>query len=210
MKVLNWILNHLKIVLAIVVFGVTLGVVGGSMLGSYNSYIAYEKKYNENDLAVRSAAEAAPKKAEIMDNFSSKLKNKVVATKDDLVVTSGTVGDEEYISALNGTMVLTIELAEKSLVDLDLEMRSAYKDEEDNTLEVKDLLSVIHLRVNGSLMEDEINLPAEDWHHLVLSGFALPKGTTTIELESINGKTQFMPDVMSITFYSNETATIAA
>ena len=41
----EWILDHLKLVAAIIVFGGTLIAIGIIMLSSYVSYKAYEKKY---------------------------------------------------------------------------------------------------------------------------------------------------------------------
>lgn len=199
-KVTTFILNNLRWLSAIVVFGITLIVIGANMLGSYNNYKAYEKRYNENDLAVRSAAAAAAQKVEINNNFSSKLKNHLEITADEMVTAPAQEVNDGYIASFQGKIDIVIDLDDKSFVDLEFVVRVSD--------DVEDLFANVNFRVNDSLMEDEVTLPGGNFEHLVLFGFALPEGKTTISVEAKNNKLAAMPDVESITFHSNAGASI--
>ena len=91
----TWLLNHLGLILGIVTFGITFAVIGFTMLGSYTSYLAYEKKFNETDLEIRSLSGAQPQFIEISDNFKSEYKNKLVLGASDLTVTTS---QEAYLT----------------------------------------------------------------------------------------------------------------
>ena len=75
-KIGAWLLNHLGLILGIVTFTITFAVIGFVMLGSYTSYLAYEKQFNETDLEIRSLSGAQPLFIEMQDNFKSEYKNK--------------------------------------------------------------------------------------------------------------------------------------
>lgn len=204
-KILTWVLNHSKAALAILTFGVTLIVIGAVMLGSYSSYKAYERRYNANDLAVRSAAAASAKRVEVNDSYKTKLKNKLVVDAIDLVEES----EHEYVASGNVTLDLTIELEQTSFVDIDLYVRSAYT-VSDETQPLNNIFSNITFSVNGTVMDEEIDLEGDDaFHHIIFGNFALPEGDVKIQLASKSGKANLMPDVMSIGFYSNAKASLA-
>lgn len=173
----NWILDHLRLFTAIVVFGVTVIVVGIVMITSYTSYKNYEKTYYQNDLDMRSLAAAAPKNVEINDNFKSKYNIKLVSE-----------GTEAKVN-----------LEAKSFADIDVVFKSEATD---------NLLGNMTIKVNNSLIEeDDIAVDNEDWHHLVMSNFALPEGELTVVIESVKNKT--MPEIQSITFYTSAAASLA-
>ena len=113
-KIGTWILNHAVLVLAIFTFGITLIVIGGVMLNSRLSYDAYEERYNENDLAVRSLSPAQPTNIEILDNFKSKQKKKLEFGAEDLKVTSSQqeyiVDDYIYLTQAGGEIFLALLL----------------------------------------------------------------------------------------------------
>lgn len=204
-KILTWVLNHSKAALAILTFGVTLIVIGAVMLGSYSSYKAYERRYNANDLAVRSAAAASAKRVEVNDHYKTKLKKKLTVDAVDLVEES----EHEYVASGNVTLNLTIDLSATSFVDIDLYVRSAYT-VSDETQPLNNIFSNITFSVNGTVMDEEIDLAGDDeFHHIIFGNFALPEGETKIQLASKSGKENLMPDVMSIGFYSNAAASVA-
>lgn len=232
----NWFLNHLKLLLGVVVFGVTFAIVGIVMYKSYTSYQDYEKRFDQNDLAVRSLSPAEPKRIEIEDGFAvykvdgsllsteSTYKNHLTVWAEDLVVTSSS--EEKLMSGANkldtyipnldkgGTISLTLTIEEKSFFDIDFVISSTLEveNEDETTYGVKDLLTNVGFFVNGERMEEEIDLENDglgvNWHHLVMAGFALPAGDVTIEIKSQSGKNNMMPEVRSIGVFSSEVATI--
>ena len=182
----NWFLRHMRLTAAIAIFGVTFIVIGCVMLSSYTSYKNYEKTYYANDLAVRSASAAAPKVVEINNNYKSQYKKKVVADGDKVTL------NENKIS-------LVLELKENSFADIDVVF--TYEATED-------LLSNMNIKVNDSLVEEDgVVVKEEGQHHLVMSGFALPEGALKMEIEGIKNKT--MPEIQSVTFYTNAVASFA-
>ena len=100
---MKWILNHLKIVLAILTFGITAIIVTVVMVSSYTSYKNYEKTYYKNDLEMRSLNPAAPKVVEINDNFKSQYKKSLKAEASEYTTNAG--------------IVFNMELEEKSFAD---------------------------------------------------------------------------------------------
>ena len=231
----NWFLNHLKLLLAIVVFGVTAAIVGVVMYKSYSSYQDYEKKFDENDLAVRSLSPAEPKRIEIEDDFTlydgngnikvtkSTYAKQFTAWAEDLEVSSsneekivnGSSLLDTYIPNLDkgGTISLSLTIEEKAFVDIDFVISSSLETEgEDGTIYgVKDLLNNVTFLVNGETMEETIDLENDgsgvNWHHLVMAGFALPAGDITIEIKNQSGKNKMMPEVRNISVFSSETLT---
>ena len=200
---MKWILKHLRLFTALVVFGITFIIVGITILVSYNSYKDYEKKYYQNDLDTRSDLPAAPKVVEINDNFKSKYKTTLTAYAEDMTYTTTqadyapVTGEETYLPSINGKISVKLELEEKSFVDLDFVINTAATD---------NLLGNVAIKVNNSLIEEdgvEVEHEGEniEWHHLVMRNFALPQGELLIEFESVKGKTA--PDLKNITFYAN-------
>ena len=169
---MKWILNHLKIVAAILVFGITFIIVGLVMLNSYNSYKDYEKKYYANDLEVRSALAAAPKMVEVNDEFKTKYKYTINANAADYNT--------------DGTINLALYLDAKSFADIELVVNGKYTD---------NLLANMSVKVNDSLVEDDTvefgTKPAEgeeaeaEEHHVVFNNFALPEGDFKIEISKL-------------------------
>lgn len=213
-KFINWVINHQKSALAIVTFGVTLIVIGVTMLTSYTSFKAYEKRHDEADLAFRSEQSPSAKSVQVKSSYKSKYGNKLVLNAEDLTVTTEEEYDETgYIPSLStkgGKIDFTFSIEEKSFVDLDLVIRNplAEKDNGDPT-PLEGLLSVVKFSVRGTMMEDEVTLEDNDWCHLVFSGFALAEGDINVSLETLSGKFNYMPDVKSITVYSSVKATLA-
>ena len=231
-----WILNHIRLILALTVVTVTLVVAGSVMLSSYLSYKKYEAQYYADDLAARSKVEPAPKGVEINDKFvsfnrdgfatssKSSCKRKVTAIAEDLVAKKGNTtvkptgeGGESYIPCLNdnGSIGMKFEIVgEASFVDLAFRINSPYhtKVDGEDVYGVKDLFSYINFKINGIVMDGDVDLTNDDdlpdWHLLVMRRFALAEGEYTVEIAPIAGKGAFMPDVRSITVFSNAQANI--
>lgn len=169
---MKWILNHLKIVAAILVFGITAVVIGAVMLGSYNAYKDYERTYYENDLEVRSALAAAPKMVAVNDTYQAKYKYTFNANASDYNT--------------DGTISLALYLNTKSFADIELVVNGKY---------TTNLLANMSIKVNDSLVEDDSvefgTKPEEgeeaevEEHHVVLSNFALPEGDFKVEISKL-------------------------
>ena len=215
-KLGTWLLNHLGLILGIVTFTITFAIIGFTMLGSYTSYLAYEKKFNETDLEIRSLSGAQPQFIEIQDNFKSEYKNKLVLGANDLSVSSTQEGylvnDYIDLTEKGGKISIKLSLEEKSFVDIDFEISTEYvkEGEDGDEFGIRDLISNAQFVVNGETMEEEdINLVNEGWHHLVMVGFALPAGAVTVDISSLSGKTALMPQLKSVTFYSSAVLKLA-
>ena len=212
----TWLLNHLGLILGIVTFGITFAVIGFTMLGSYTSYLAYEKKFNETDLEIRSLSGAQPQFIEISDNFKSEYKNKLVLGASDLTVTTSQeaylTNDYIDLTEKGGKIAIKLSLQEKSFVDIDFEISTEYvvEGEDGDEFGLKDLVSNTQFVVNGETMEeDDVNLDQEGWHHLVMVSFALPAGDVTVEVSNASGKAALMPLFRSITFFSSQVLSVA-
>lgn len=215
----TWLLNHLGLVLGIVTFTVTLGVIGGVMLKSHNDYLEYEKEFYRTDLEIRSISAAQPNYIEIDDSFVSSNANKQVLTADKLTVTTT---QESYlkdgvidITEKGGTIAAKMKLEKMSFVDIDFEVATEYvkeaaSEEEEDEYGVKDLISNVQFIVNGETMEEEgVDLVEKGFHHLVMVDFALPAGDVAIEIKNLSNKAKLVPQLKTITFYSSEVLTIA-
>ena len=205
---MKWILKHLRLFTALVVFGVTFIIVGIVMLVSYTSYKDYEKKYYQNDLDMRSITAAAPKVVEINDTFKSQYKTNLVAYADDMTYTTSQAdyapvkGEETYLPSINGKISVMLNLEEKSFVDIDFVINCA----------TDNLLGDVSIKVDDSLIEEDgikVEKDGEniEWHHLVMRNFALPQGELSIEFESVKGKTA--PDLKNIAVYANAALSLA-
>ena len=218
----SWVLDHLKLVFTILTFGITLIVIGLVMLTSYTSYKAYEKKFNQNDLDIRSLSPAQPTSIEIADKFKSQFKKRFTfeAGMEELKVTTSQeeylTGDYIDLTTSGGTISTSLELEEKAFVDIVFTLSSEYKvtEEDGDVYGVKDLLSNSGFVVNGEAMEEVINLensgPGQEWHQLVMSGFALPAGPVNVTISSASGKAAMMPQLKSITFYASQPLSMPA
>lgn len=218
----SWVLDHLKLVFTILTFGITLIVIGLVMLTSYTSYKAYEKKFAQNDLDIRSLSPAQPTSIEIADKFKSQFKKRFTfeAGMEELKVTTSQeeylTGDYIDLTTSGGTISTSLELEEKAFVDIVFTLSSEYKvtEEDGDVYGVKDLLSNAGFVVNGEAMEEVINLensgPGQEWHQLVMSGFALPAGPVNVTISSASGKAAMMPQLKSITFYASQPLSMPA
>ena len=227
-------LNHLVIILGVVVFAITFAVIGSVMYNSYKSYKLYEEKYYQNDLDTRSLSPANPTRIEFEDDFvtfnddgslkktKSTYKNHlttwaenltVKTTQDENFVKGSSVFDS-YIPTLTkgGSISVYLYIEEKSFMDIDFVISSEYSIEtEDGTkYGVEDLLNNVNFVINGVAMEESINLVNSgngvEWHHLVMGGFALPAGHVTIEIQNVNNKGGFMPEVRNISVFTSAVA----
>lgn len=212
-KVLTWILNHLRLILALIVFPITLLVIGLTMLNSYTSYQAYEKRYDAMDLDVRSQSPAAPKKIDFEDSFKSSHKQELAFYPDDMKVqtTQDSYINEDYIDLTDkgGTISFDLSLKEKSFVDIAFFVSSQYKTVVDNkdVYGVENLLGNANFVVNGETMEDVVNLKnsgnGPEFHQLVMVGFAIPAGDLKVTISSVSGKLAMMPQLQKVVFYSD-------
>ena len=230
-KVLNWLINHLVLVVGILVLVIALGVWGGMVLKTNTDYKGYEKKYDENDLEVRSLYDAQPKRIEINDDYvsyndgeiksnKSGYKNaqnikpdqfNVTTTQDSYVTDAGYVD----LTEKGGKIALKFTLEEKSFVDIAfvISSQNTYKENNEDKYGVKDLLSNVNFVINNQTMEDDINLvnstgESPEWHHLVMVGFALPAGDVNVVIQSTSGKTAMMPQIKNIAFFSTQPLTL--
>ena len=186
----NWFIRHMRLTAAIAIFGVTFIVIGAVMLTSFGQYKAQEKKYYQQDLETRSALPAEPKNAEINDNYKSKYKivNFI---------------EEDNHPDVDGKFIVNMEIKAKSFMDIDIIF---------NSESTTDLLSLMNIKVNDSLIEESGLVVDRDgdgeaeWHHLIMSDFALPAGEFKLEIAPIAKKT--MPDIQKITFYTSADANI--
>ena len=218
----SWVLDHLKLVFTILTFGITLIVIGLVMLTSYTSYKAYEKKFAQNDLDIRSLSPAQPTSIEIADKFKSQFKKRFTfeAGMEELKVTTSQeeylTGDYIDLTTSGGTISTSLELEKKAFVDIVFTLSSEYKvtEEDGDVYGVKDLLSNAGFVINGEAMEEVINLensgPGQEWHQLVMSGFALPAGPVNVTISSASGKAAMMPQLKSITFYASQPLSMPA
>ena len=231
-KVLDWLINHLVLVVGILVFGIALGVSGSLIAKTFSDYDAYEAKYDVNDLEVRSMYDAQPKRIEIADNYvtfkddgtiksnKSGYKNSLNVLPEQFTVETSQQSYivDDYVSLIEsgGKISLKLTLEEKSFVDIAFVVSSqnAYKEDNQDKFGVKDLLSNVNFIVNGQTMEDDVNLTNSDgespeWHNLVMAGFALPAGNVNVVIQSINNKKAMMPQVKNIAFFSSQPLTLA-
>ena len=183
---MKWILNHLRLLAGILIFGVTIIIVGVTVLVSYNSYQNYEKKYYQNDLEMRSLTAAAPKVVEINNNFKSKYKQTYTANAGD------------YTD--NGNINLPLYLEAKSFADIEIVFNSEATD---------NLLANMSIKVNDSLIEEDgIKLEEAGDYHLVMSNFALPEGDLNVLIEGVKNKT--MPEIKNITVFADAALSLKA
>lgn len=224
---MKWILNHLRAFVAIVAFGITFVIVGIVMLSSYVNYKNEEKAYYQRDLDVRSVAAAAPTSIDINDEFvtynndgsikksASSLKKNLTAWAEDLKVSKTTAvvqGEtivDSYLPALSsgGKVTLTLNLEEKAFVDIDFVISSNYK-EDNKVVTTKKILSNVYFKVNDQQMDENVDLEyvegESNWHHLVMSNFALPAGKIKIEISNMSKKEAYMPNIRNISFFSSQ------
>lgn len=215
----TWVLDHLKLVFTILTFGIAFLVIGIVMLSSYMGYKAYEKKFDQNDLDIRSLSPAQPTTIEINDRFKSSFKKRFTfeAGMEELKVTTSQEnylnGDCIDLTTSGGTISTSLELEEKSFVDIVFTISSSYKtttEDGDDVYGVSDLLSNSGFVVNGEAMEEVVDLEGEDYHQLVMSGFALPAGPVNVTISSASGKAAMMPQLKSITFYASQPLSMPA
>ena len=217
-KISNWVLDHLKLVVGILVFGITFIIIGIVMLSSYSSYQAYAKNFDKNDLEQRSQNAALPLATDIVTKYSSPYGKKRSFNAGDLDVTTS---QEEYLvddyvdlTTSGGKIAIALSLEKKSFVDIVVTLSSEYKTKVDgeDVYGITDLLSNIGFVVNGEVMDDVVDLPnggnGPEWYKLVMSGFALPEGKVNVTISSTSGKNAMMPQIKNITFYSSETLSI--
>ena len=209
-KFITWILDHLKLVVTIVVFTVTLIVIGLYMLTSYVSYQGYAARFKQNDLDIRSLSPAQPTSTEIVDKFKSENSKKYFFNAEDLKVTTSQqeylIDDYIDLTTSGGTIEASLNLEKKAFVDIVFTISSDYKVEEngEDKYGIEDLLSKVGFVVNGERMEDVVDLPDQEWHQLVMSGFALPEGPVKVTISNESGKNAMMPKLKSINFFSSQ------
>ena len=204
-KVGTWLLNNMQWLFCILVVLVGLGVVGGVMLSSKNSYKEYESAYKANDLEVRSLYGAQPIYIEIDDNFKSENNNKFSLKAEDLTVQttqeSYLVNDYIDLTEKGGSISASLSLKEKAFVDIDFVIATEY--EKESVFGIKDLLSNVQFIINGEVMEEEVDLEESGFHHLVMVSFALPEGDVKVEIKNTDGKASMMPQLKEINLFSS-------
>ena len=161
----TWVLDHLKLVFTILTFGIAFLVIGIVMLSSYMGYQSYEKKFDQNDLDIRSLSPAQPTTIEINDGFKSSLKKRFTfeAGMEELKVTTSQQeylnGDCIDLTTSGGTISTSLELEEKSFVDIVFTISSSYQttsEDGDDVYGVSDVLSNSGFVVNGEAMDEVV------------------------------------------------------
>ncbi len=224
---MKFILNHLKIIVASVAVFVMLLVCGLVVLTSYNSFKKADQAYNENDLLVRSTVEPAPKKIAINDKFvsyndngsvkskKSSLKNNMTGWADELVADADVEGEGKlgsYIPGSATSVEFNVTVSETSFVDIDFVISSGYAS--DTTFNTEDILAQVNFKVNNNTIEGgNITLVNEsgdaEFHHLVMTGFAIAQGDLKISVNAISGKLAYMPLVRNISVFANAQLALA-
>ena len=222
----NFILDHLKIIVGALIGVIMVIVCGLVMLNSYNQFKKDDQAYNDNDLLVRSGVEAAPKKIAINDQFASykddgsikstksNLKNKMSAFADELVTDvdvdlegSGKLGT--YIPNTVGSVSLNLTVDKTTFVDIDFVISSGYAGA--TTFDTEDILGQVNFKVNNNTIEGNNIVLKNDsegeveFHHLVMTGFAIPEGDLKISVNAISGKTAYMPNIRNISVFADAT-----
>lgn len=215
-KVLNWILDHLKLVFSLTVLVVVAIVVTVVMTSSYGTYKSYVKEYDAADLEARSQQAAQPIASEIVKSYSSPYGKKLSFDADDLTVQTT---QTEYLNdgaidltTSGGTVSVKLSLEEKSFVDVVFTIYSNYQPKNadgEEIDEIEDILSSVNVTVNDEKMDDVLTLTRSGWYKLAFEGFALPEGDVTVTFASVSGKTAMMPLLKNVTFYSSAVLTAA-
>ena len=223
----TWILNHLKIVVGITTAVVMLIVCGAVIGTSYLSYVKANKAYDENDLLVRSTVEAAPKKIAINDDFvsykddgavkakKSKLRNNMTAWAEELVADADVEGEGKlgsYVSNTATSVEYNLTVDATTFVDIDFVISSGYSN--NDKFDTEDILDKVSFKVNNNKIEGgSITLKNEEgdveFHHLVMTGFAIAEGDLKISVNAVSGKTAYMPFVRNISVFANANLAVA-
>lgn len=211
----TWVLDHLKLVVTILVFGITAIVMGVYLISSYGAYQGYVKEFDKADLEKRSQQAALPLATEIVKSYSSPYGKKLSFNADELNVQTSQeeylIGDYVDLTTSGGKITSSLSLEEASFVDIVITVQTEYSvtEGDDEIYGVKDLLSNMQVVVNGETMDDVVDLPGQNWYKLVLSGFAIPEGSVNVSISSASGKNKMMPQIKNITFYSSAALSIA-
>ena len=224
-KVLTWILNHLKLVVAVTTAVVTLIVVGCVMLASNAAYKANVKKYDENDLRVRSALEASPRTMRINDDFAkynekgvtstkSTTKNKFTAFADELIIDTNCSLDGEgkldtcvVTGSSGGEVALNLTVDKTTFVDIDFVIATTYFDELKKD-ETSDILDKVSITVNNATVEGSVRYVKtieSNYHHLVMTGFAIPAGDLNIKFKTTSATGDAVTGIRNISVFADAT-----
>ena len=185
MRFLNWIKNHIPACVAIVAMTVVIIVGGSLVLSSYNSYVAYEKQYYEDNLNAKVSTFPAPTDILIDDDFAvykdngdvqltkSTYKNsfslfaKDISYESEDGLTNKLMGEEgvlnQYIGGMNeegGSISINFNLSKNAFLDFDIVMASSMQAKSgDEIVSTEDLFNFIVLKVNDvKLSSPEIHL----------------------------------------------------
>ena len=187
MKFLNWVKNHIPACVAIVCMTVAIIVGGSLVLSSYNSYLAYEQKYYDDNLNAKVSTFPAPTDILIDDDFAVYKENgEVELTKsnyknsftlfakdvsyesadesdtEDKLITDGEGILNQYLGGMNvagGSISIDFNLSRNAFLDFDIVLASSLQSANgENIVETKDLFNLITLKVNDVKLSSEINL----------------------------------------------------
>ena len=210
----TWVLDHLKLVTTIVVFGVTAIIMAVYLIASYGAYQGYAKEFDKNDLEKRSQQAAQSLATEIVKSYSSPYGKKLSFNADDLNVQTSQeeylIGDYIDLTTSCGKITTSLSLEQASFVDIVVTVQTEYSvtEGDDEVYGVKDLLSNMQVVVNGETMDDVVDLPGQNWYKLAITGFALPEGDVNVTISSVSGKNKMMPQIKNVTFYSSAALSI--
>ena len=225
---MKFLLKNLRLIVAITVSVVMVAVCGIVVLTSYQSFKKADDKYNENDLLVRSTVEAAPKKIAINDQFASykddgsfkntksTLKNKMTVWAEELEADADVEGEGKlgsYVSNTATEVGLNLTVSATTFVDIDFVISSGYAN--NDKFDTEDILGQVNFKVNNNTIEGgNITLRNDsegdiEFHHLVMTGFAIPEGDLKISVDAISGKQAFMPNVRNISVFANANIAVA-
>lgn len=190
-KIINWAKEHVRSVVAIVVFSITIIVCGAVMISSYASYVSYENNYYVQQLNIKANAPASPSSVYIDDEFSilkddnsctvditkSNYPNMFTVLAKDIECTpnSGTGSflvkksednyREQYIGGMEsvgGTAKITLNAAGNTYTDIEFVLASSIADKvEGRYKDTKDFFDSVQIKINDTEIAGEVILTSK-------------------------------------------------
>lgn len=216
MGFVNWVKNHVRASVAIVVFPIALAICGGVMIASKVNYDNYIVKYEDDVLTTKANSPIDPLEVLINNDYTSKRASKYIANAEDFVLPEGKEVTDSIIEGLNDAayeVKLTANFADKSYCDIGLTLATSLVSD-GKPVATDDLLSVVSIKINGSGIIGSIKLDVDEdgeeviWSTMIVRGIALPKGENiiTIAPASSSGGV-YMPKIQSAVVYADVNVT---
>lgn len=211
MKFLNWVVNHLRLCVAIIVFPIALAVCGIVMYNSKVEYDEYVEKYDNDVLTTKATSAIDPLEVLVNNSFTSKRASKYTASANDFVLPTGKEVTNNIIEGLTDAkyeVTLKANFEAMSYCDVALELASGYEKDSKPAV-TEDLLAVVSIKINGTEVAGDIKLGLDDdgeveWTTMVIRGIALDKGESIISISQLSDAEKgYMPKIKSATVYAD-------